>query len=167
MNLHSIGQFVPIRIRIARVGAPSKFLQVEQKKEHVGYKVQVAETVSEAVLAPGEPTLNFITGIVTHPAYQSEEVGAEKMEKEQAQMGLEKPPVKYVDGAYVSGQKLAQAEAEGRELMGPAQPSPKKDGRFSVEDFEVNVEERTAICPAGKANTQCSRLEEEATGKVS
>jgi hypothetical protein len=36
-----------------------------------------------------------------------------------------------------------------------------------VEDFEVNVEERTAICPAGKANTQCSRLEEEATGKVS
>ncbi len=34
-------------------------------------------------------------------------------------------------------------------------------------DFQINVEERTAVCPAGKINTQCSRLLEEATGKVS
>lgn len=141
--------------------------QGQQKKEHVGYKVQVAESVSEAVLAPGEPTRNFLTGIVTHPAHESDELGAVKMEQEQAQMGLEKPPVQYVDGAYISAQQLAQARAEGRELIGPAQPAPHKDGRFSVEDFQVQVEERQAICPAGKTNTQCSRLEEEATGKVS
>jgi transposase len=140
--------------------------QGQQKKEHVGYKVQVAESVSEAVLAPGEPTRNFITGIVTQPAHESDELGAVKMEQEQAEMGLAKPPVQYVDGAYVSAQKLAEAQAEGRELIGPAQPAPQKDGRFSVEDFQVKVEERTAICPAGKTNTQCSRLEEEATGQV-
>lgn len=139
--------------------------QGQQKKEHVGYKVQVAESVSEAVLAAGEPTRNFIVGIVTHPAHQSDELGAVKMEQEQAQMGLEKPPVQYVDGAYVSAQKLAEAQAQGRELIGPAQPAPQKDGRFTTEDFQVNVEERTALCPAGKTNTQCSRLEE-ATGKV-
>jgi hypothetical protein len=141
--------------------------QGQQKKEHVGYKVQVAETVTEAKLTAGEPTGNFIVGIVTHAAYQSDEVGAEQMEQEQAQMGLEKPPVQYVDGAYVSAQKLVQAQAEGRELIGPAQPSPRKEGRFNVEDFQISVEEPRAICPAGKANTQCSRLEEEATGKVS
>ena len=73
----------------------------QQKKEHVGYKVQVAESVSEAVLTEGEPTRNFITGIVTHPAHESDEVGAEKMDQEQAQMGMEKPPVQYVDGAYI------------------------------------------------------------------
>jgi len=140
--------------------------QGQQKKEHVGYKVQVAESVSEAVLAPGEPTRNFLLGIVTHPAYESDELGAVKMEQEQAQMGLEKPPVQYVDGAYVSAQKLAEAQAQGRELIGPAQPAPHKEGRFSTEDFQVNVQERTAVCPAGKINTQCSRLEEEATGKV-
>jgi hypothetical protein len=67
--------------------------QGQQKKEHVGYKVQVAESVSEAVLAAGEPTRNFIVGIVTHPAHESDELGAEKMEQAQAQMGLEKPPV--------------------------------------------------------------------------
>jgi hypothetical protein len=140
--------------------------QGQQKKEHVGYKVQVAETVSEAKLAPGEPTRNFLTGIVTHPAHQSDEAGALQMEQEQAAMGLAKPPVQYVDGAYVSAQKLAEAQAEGRELMGPAQPAPRKEGRFSVEDFQIDVEQRTARCPAGNLNTQCSRLVEEATGKV-
>ena len=141
--------------------------QGEKKKEHVGYKVQVAESVSEAILAPGEPTGNFITGIVTHPAYQSDEAGAVQMEREQARMGLEKPPVLYVDGACVSAQQLAQAQAEGREIIGPAQPSPGKEGRFTVEDFQIHVEERQAICPAGKASTQCSRLEEASSGKVS
>jgi transposase len=141
--------------------------QGEKKKEHVGYKVQVAETVSEAILAPGEPTCNFIAGIVTHPAYESDEAGAEQMEQEQGEMGLGKPPVQYVDGAYVSAEKLAQAQAEGRELIGPARPAPEKDGRFSATDFHVQVEERQAVCPAGKTSTQCSRLEEEKTRKVS
>lgn len=138
----------------------------EKKKEHVGYKVQVAETVSEAVLAPGEPTRNFIVGIVTHAAHQSDEAGSKLMDQEQAQMGIEKPPVQYVDGAYVSAEELVKAQAEGREIIGPAQPAPRKNGRFSAEDFQVTVEERRAVCPAGKQSTQCSRLEEESTGKV-
>jgi len=141
--------------------------QGAHQKEHVGFKVQVAETVSEAVLAPGEPTGNYLTGIVTHRAHESDEAGEVKMEQEQATMGLAKPPVQYVDGAYVSAQKLAQAHAEGREIIGPAQPAPRKEGRFSVEDFQVHVEQRQAVCPAGKGSSQCSRLEEEATGKVS
>jgi hypothetical protein len=139
----------------------------EQKKEHVGYKVQIAETVCEATLTAGEPTRNFIVGIVTHPAYEHDETGAQKMEQEQAQMGLEKPPVQYVDAAYVSAQKLARAQVEGRELIGPALPTRQLAGRFAATDFQVNVEERKAICPAGKINTQCSRLVEQSTGKAS
>ena len=138
----------------------------EHKKEHVGYKVQVAETVCEAELAPGEPTRNFITGMVTHPAYEHDEVGALKMEVEQAAMGLDKPPVQYVDSAYISAQKLVQAQAEGRELIGPALPGPQKEDRFRVSDFHINLEQRTATCPAGKVSTQCSRLVEQSTGKV-
>jgi len=140
----------------------------EQRKEHVGYKVQVAESVSEAILAPGEPTRNFILGIVTHPAHESDEAGALKMQAEQAAMGLEKPPVQYVDAAYVSAEQLATAAAEGRELIGPAPKAPdNNDGRFTTEQFQVTVEERKAVCPAGKENTQCSRLVEAETGKVS
>lgn len=140
----------------------------EQRKEHVGYKVQVAEAVTEAVLEPGEPTQNFIVGVVTHAARESDEEGACKMEAEQQAMGLEKPPVHYVDAAYISTEKLVEAAAEGRELVGPA---PKcggpNSGRFQSDDFQVEVEQRRATCPASRQNTQCSRLEEGATGKVS
>ena len=137
------------------------------RKEHTGYKVQVAETVKEVQLRPGEPTQNFLTAVVTQDAIGSDEAGQILVETEQAAMGLEKAPVLYVDGAYVSAEKLAQAQAQGHEMIGPAQPAPKKEGKFSVEDFQITVEERKAICPAGKENTQCSRLEEEASGKVS
>lgn len=64
-----------------------------KKKEHVGYKVQVAETVTQAELEPGEPTRNFLIGIATHAAHESDEAGAEKMAVEQAALGLDKPPV--------------------------------------------------------------------------
>jgi transposase len=139
----------------------------EQKKEHVGYKVQVAETVSEAKLKPGEPTGNFLTGIVAHAAYESDEAGAVLMEAEQEAMGLEKPPVQYVDGAYISAEKLVEAQAGGREIIGPAPGAPHNNaGRFTTEDFQITVEERQAICPAGQQNTQCSRLQEAQSGKV-
>jgi hypothetical protein len=140
--------------------------QGQQKREHVGYKVQVAETVCEATLAPGEPTRNFLVGLVTHPAHESDETGSVKMDQEQARMGWEKPPVQYVDSAYVSARKLVEAQAEGRELIGPALPGPQKDGRFTAAQFEISVEERRAVCPAGKRSTQCSRLVEESTGNV-
>jgi len=141
--------------------------QGKHKKEHVGYKVQVAETVQTETLQKGEPTPNFITAMVTQPAIASDEAGLVLVEKEQVQMALEKPSHLYVDGAYISAAALAQAQAEGQELIGPAQSAPKKEGRFSVENFQINVQARKAICPAGKENMQCSRLEEEQSGKVS
>jgi hypothetical protein len=140
----------------------------EHRKEHVGYKIQVAETVSEVALAAGEPTRNFIVGMVTHAARESDEEGALKMEAEQEAMGLEKPPVNYVDAAYVSTEKLVEAAAQGRELIGPAPKAANNtEGRFQSEAFQVEVEQRRASCPAGHQNSQCSRLVEKATGRVS
>jgi transposase len=141
--------------------------QGKHRKEHVGYKVQVAETVAEKPVVTGEPTPNFITAMVTQLATASDDAGLPLVEAEQVQMGLVEPSKEwYLDGAYISAERLAQAQAQGRELIGPAQPSPKKEGRFSVEDFEVCVEERSATCPAGRTSTQCSRLEIEQSGKV-
>ena len=138
----------------------------KRKKEHVGYKVQVAETIHEGTLEKAEPTPNFITAMATQPAIASDDAGLPLVEEEQQAMGLDKPKELYVDGAYVSAERLVQAKAEGREIIGPAQASPRREGCFSVDEFQVHVEERKAICPAGKESTQCSRLEEEKTGKV-
>ncbi len=116
--------------------------QGKHRKEHVGYKVQVAETVSQEPLAEGEPTRNFVTAMATQPAIASDDAGLPLVEQEQAGMGLGQPSHWYVDSAYVSAERLAQAQAEGRELIGPAQGAPKKEGRFSVEEFKINVEAR-------------------------
>lgn len=76
--------------------------------------------------------------------------------------------MEYVDAAYISTQKLVEAAAEGRELIGPAPGSANNnDGRFTSEDFQVMVEQRTAVCPAGHENTQCSSLAEKTTGRIS
>lgn len=133
----------------------------KHKKEHVGYKVQVAETVQDQPVQKGEPTRNFLTAIVTQPATASEDAGLEKVEQEQTSMGLDKAQELYVDAGYVDAGKLVQAQSEGRELIGPVQGSPKRDRRFPSEDFTIDISQRQAICPAGHAATNCSRLEEE------
>ena len=82
-------------------------------------------------------------------------------------MGLQPPPVKYVDGAYISAAGLAAAAAQGVELVGPAQAGKKRDeDAFSVEDFKVDVEQKQAICPAGKPSDQCSRLAGEKADQI-
>lgn len=136
-------------------------------KEWVGYKTQVAETVQDEPRERGEPTRNFIAAIVTQEAIASDKAGMAEVFARQAAFGLEPPGVTYVDGAYVSALALKDHHDQGRELMGPAPAPPDRGKVFTAEAFEVNVAERSAVCPAGKANTQCSRLEEGKTGKVS
>lgn len=137
-----------------------------QDKSWVGYKVQVAETVQEQPREKGEPTANFLTAIVTQDAPASDKPGLTQVLNEQVGMGLEAPSSLYVDGAYVCSQTLQQAQIEGRQLRGPAPASPDRGKVFTVEAFQVQVEERFALCPAGQRSSNVSRLEEQQTGKV-
>lgn len=136
-----------------------------KNKEWVGHKVQVAETVEPAPRQIGEPTKGVITSIVTQNAPESEKAGLAAVLKEQRQLGLEKPEMIYADAGYVSGPSLAKASAENFELMGPAMPSANR-GVYPSEAFEVNVEQRYAVCPAGKASTQCARMKAGKTGRI-
>lgn len=136
------------------------------KKEGVGYKVQISESLDDTPLVPGEPTRQFITAMPTQPAIASDEAGLELVAAEKRVMGQEVPLARYVDAAYISGEKLAQAAAEGRPLVGPAQPAPRIGQRFTSEDFRVSIAQREAVCPAAQTSSQCSRLEVQATGKV-
>lgn len=133
----------------------------------VGYMMQVAETVTEKPVTPGEPTANFITSIVTQTALGSDEAGMAETMEEQGQMGMEKPGELYVDGAYISGKELATAAAENRELIGPAVAARAgKEAEFRVSDFTVDIHGREALCPAGQISTQCSRIEDRWNGIV-
>jgi DDE family transposase/transposase-like protein DUF772 len=136
----------------------------KHKKEWVGYKVQVAETVPQQ-----EAQIGFITSVVTQRASESDDPGLELTLKNQEQMGLERPSELYADGAYISANAITEAKEEGWDLVGPAQPSPatpKQPELYRIEAFDVNITERRALCPQGKISTECSKLTERESGKV-
>jgi transposase len=135
-------------------------------KSWVGYKAQVAETVQEEPRERGEPTANFLTAMVTQDAPASDKPGMAAVLTEQQAMGLETPSALYVDGAYVCSESLNDAREQGWELRGPAPASPDRGKVFTVEAFDVHVEERYATCPAAQRSSNCSRLEEQSTGDV-
>jgi hypothetical protein len=139
--------------------------QGKQKKDWVGYKVQVAETVGSQ-----EDPSSFITSVVTQRATESDDAGLPASLQKQEALGLERPSKLYADGAYISGQAIQEAKAEGWELLGPAQPSAaRKDlaKEYRIEAFDISITERKAVCPGGKTSTNCSKLTEEKSGKVS
>lgn len=138
----------------------------DHKKDWVGYKVQVAETVPEQPAQPGEPTAAFLTAIETQPAIGSEAAGLAQVEQAEQESGLEPADERYVDAGYVSAQLLKEADEAGRELVGPALESRGRNNTFGSDAFNVDVESRQATCPAGRCSGNCSRLEEKATGKV-
>lgn len=137
-----------------------------KQKEWVGYKAQIAETTEEQPREKGEPTKNVITAVVTQDATASDKAALPVVEQAWEAVGEPKPAVLYADAGYSSGAELARAGEEGRELRAPVQPAPKRGGRYSSEAFDVRVEQRLAVCPAGHESTNCSRLEEKKRGKV-
>jgi len=138
-------------------------------KTWVGYKAQIAETVPEpsAPKAPGEPTQAFLTEVTTTEAIVSDLEGGERLEQQQEEHGLGRADTKYVDGAYVTAETLAQAAAAGRELIGPAHPAINSRSKgFTTDQFDISVAEPRAVCPAGHPSTQCSRLQNQETGQI-
>lgn len=137
----------------------------KQKKDWVGFKVQVAETV-----ASQEVQSSFITSVVTQRATESDDAGLPATLQKQEALGLEPPPELYTDGAYISGQAIHEAKEAGWELLGPAQPSASRAGlakEYRIEAFDISITERIAVCPDGKISTNCSKLTEQKSGKVS
>ena len=128
--------------------------------------MQVAETVQEQACQPGEPTANFLTAIVTQNATASDKPGMATVLAEQHALGLEAPSTLYADGAYICSEALHAAREQGWELRGPAPSAPDRGKVFTIEAFDVHVEERYAVCPAGQRSSNCSRLEVLRTGKV-
>ncbi len=120
-----------------------------QKKEVVGFKAQVGETAKAQPRAKGQPTLQFLTAIESQLATGSDEQGMEQTEQAEARSALPPAPADYVDAAYISGARLAQFKAQGRELIGPAPRPPSREGRFSAAEFDVGFDPLQARCPAG------------------
>jgi hypothetical protein len=143
----------------------------DKKTAWVGYKAQIAETVPDTPqgcsVPRDPPTQAFITEVTTTEAIASDFRGRREVEENQDKHGLGVADELYVDAGYVNDDVLAEADEQGRMLMGPARPSCNQSGKFfKADEFDVSVAQHKAVCPAGKTSTQCSRLADEETGEV-
>ena len=92
----------------------------------------------------------------------SDLAGMQQVLQAEAQHQADQPAELYVDAAYVTDDTLAQAQAEGRELLGPPRPPGNAHGSaFTTEQFEVDTANRRAVCPAGHTSRQCSLIHDQ------
>jgi len=166
------GQIEPVKVHASGIVQNPYDADVEwsakghgkEKKEWKGYKIQVAETV-----ASQEDQSSFIASVVTQRATESDDAGLPATLQKQKALGLGLPSELYTDGAYISGRAIQEAKEAGWQLVGPAQPSASRVGlakEYRIEAFDISITERKALCPDGKTSTNCSKLTEEKSGKV-
>jgi hypothetical protein len=63
---------------------------------------------------------------------------------------LDDKPVIYGDCAYADGDTLEHLEGQGFEVRAKVPPAVNRDGRFSKDDFDIDLEAGTVTCPAGQ-----------------
>lgn len=131
-----------------------------KKKTWVGYKVQVAETVPESdePKKKGEPTEQFIAEVTTTEAIASDLDGMQRNLRAQAEHQQDEPDELYVDAAYVTDDTLAQAKEQNREIIGPARKPGNPTHLLAVDQFDIDIANRIAVCPAGHISRQCSLI---------
>jgi transposase len=115
----------------------------------VGYKLQVSET-DDAELP------HLITDIAVTSSLEDDRTALTAIaERQQAREVL--PNQRYVDSGYVSGPTLIAADQRQEQLLGPAREASSPQARLTNglthKDFQLDLERRTAICPAGHAGT--------------
>jgi hypothetical protein len=115
----------------------------------VGYKLQVTETADEGP--------RFITDVEIVPAMRQDNQCLTAIQDRLVERGL--PPGKqYVDQAYMSGYHIADSLSKGIDLRGYVREGnlSKPEG-FRLRDFEIDIEQCRAICPAGKKQAKWVR----------
>ena len=117
-------------------------VRVGEKRGHRwhGEKVHLTETAEE-----GE--VHFLTDVTTTPASSGDAAALPLIRQQLATRDL-LPAEQYVDAGYVSGQQLAQSQADGITLQGPPllDTSPQE---FKIAHFAIDRATHTALCPAG------------------
>lgn len=114
-----------------------------------GYKVQVTDSADEEAA-------HFIIDIQVTPANESDHQALDDIQDRLAARDLS-PDKHYVDQAYMSGEHLASSREHDIDLRGyvQANASSKAEG-FRLQDFDIDIQNESATCPAGKHSVRWS-----------
>jgi hypothetical protein len=116
----------------ARHGHKSHNRQFDGYKAHVSIDPD-SELVDEVAVTPGNAPDRAPVDELLAPV-------AELAEK----------PVVFGDSAYADGETLGRLEGQGFEVTAKVPPAVNKNGRFSKDDFGIDLEAGKVTCPAGQ-----------------
>jgi Transposase DDE domain/Transposase domain (DUF772) len=115
----------------ARHGHKSRNRRFDGYKAHVSVDPD-SEVIDEVVVTPAN----------THDADAVDDLLADHADDE------DKPMV-FADSAYAGADTLAHLHEAGYDVRAKVPPASNRDGRFSKDDFDVDLEAGTVGCPAG------------------
>jgi hypothetical protein len=120
-----------------------------------GYKGHVAidpdsEIITDAAASPANVGDGQLTGRLTadlddldRDANEHEDTGGDDTDQGR--------PAVYGDAAYGSGEQLANLQDRGIDARVKTQPSSARNGKFSKDEFDIDLDDDTVSCPAGHA----------------
>ncbi len=116
----------------------------KRSTQWVGYKLHVTETIATNRQA------RFITDLALTSAPEPDNQQLDAIQNRLAECRV-LPAQHYVDQGYMSAANLAKSLTKGVDLRGRLlqDTSGKREG-FRLRDFQVDIANRTAICPAGR-----------------
>ena len=121
-----------------------RYSKKNKQTEWRGYKGQVSETV--------DGDFPIISDIGIHSAIEADGSALEAIHQRLRQRGL-LPQQQYVDGAYCNGKTLQASEQKGIDLRAFLGNNSRKPPGFRLQDFDIDLEKKQAVCPAGKLAT--------------
>lgn len=122
--------------------------RVKRSTEWVGYQVHLTETCDKE-----HPRL--ITQVETTVASKHDSKVTRTIHADLAEREL-LPETHLVDEGYMETDLLVESQKQGVDMVGPVPSSKswqsKQEDAFDHSKFEIDWENKTAICPAGKTN---------------
>lgn len=116
-----------------------------------GYQVQVMETFSDEKDPYNKAqTLDLITYIEVESASEHDANALIPAIESTEERGLS-PEEILADSLYGGDDNIAVARELGVEVVAPAMPGAKKEGKLGLEDFEFSEDGEALSCPAGHA----------------
>lgn len=117
----------------------------------VGYKTHITESI--------EPEgRHFITDVLVALAPQHDSLALDRIQQRLIARDV-CPGQQYVDQGYMSAEQIVSSAQRGIDLRGEVQASPSRKAKgFRLQDFDIDLRQRSARCPAGKVSVRWSEV---------
>jgi hypothetical protein len=137
--------------RIARRVARDRIISTVDVDARHGHKTDARSFDGYKGHVALDPDSGIVTATAVTPGNAGDAaVAAELLADDLAGTGPEAPLTVYGDSAYASGELLATLEDAGTLLRVKAQPAVRVGGRFSTDEFAIDVGAGSVSCPAGR-----------------